>query len=336
MTAEQRRQRLIAAGTAVVLGAFAYANRSDIPRAFDAATGAQTAFLAAGVVLAFGAMWNQAAFHAAAQRAAAQPVTATELVLPVAAAGFMNAVVKSGAMAGLAPMLSESRRQGRSRAATVAGYVLVNVLGHLAFAVTLTIGLVALFLDGRFTRVDAIAAVVFVVFTSVQMIVIGAAVRSREVLRRLYRLPDHVARRLRRQDPSTTNDRSREQADELFDSVQLLRDQPRLAAPAAFHALLVEAIGIGELWCVLRALHVSTTIGVALIAYAVSVLFTIVGFLPGGLGVVEFGLGALLLSFGITKPVTVAAVVLYRVVELWIPMIVGLFAARHLMKARQV
>ncbi len=119
-------------------------------------------------------------------------------------------------------------------------------------------------------------------------------------------------------------------ADELFDAAQRLRSGPRSAIRVLFFAFGVEAIGIAQLWCVLRAVGQHPRLVVPVVAYAVSVLFAIVGFLPGGLGFVEAGLGAVLVSFGLTGATAAAAVVLYRVLELWIPLIVGAIAAHGL------
>ena len=119
-------------------------------------------------------------------------------------------------------------------------------------------------------------------------------------------------------------------SDELFEAVSLVRSRTRAAMPAVMHSLLVEVLGIAELWCVLGALGVRSSLTVPLIAYAVSVLFTIVGFLPGGIGFVEVGLGTILVSSGLARTSAVAAVVLYRVFEFWLPLLGGLLASRVL------
>ena len=308
------------------------ANRSDIPVAWQALQGARPGFVMAGLVLVATALANQAGFHAAAQRVAGQEVRGRDLIVAVSAAGFANLVVKSGAMAGLAPMLTSARRRGRSRAATVAGYLLVSVVGHVAFACVLVAGLVVLVVDGRFGTTDAAAAAAFVVLSAAQVALLRAAFRSREAVRRLYSIPGRIAATLRRRgaiepavEPLDT-----EHADELFDAVQLMRTNGRAMVPVLLHSLGVEIIGVAELYCVLRALGVHAHVSVPIVAYAISVLFTIIGFLPGGIGFVEAGLGAVLISFGVAHGEAVAAVVLYRVLELWIPMTVGLVAARHL------
>jgi uncharacterized protein (TIRG00374 family) len=108
----------------------------------------------------------------------------------------------------------------------------------------------------------------------------------------------------------------------------LVRRQPRRAFPVAVHAIALEAIGVVELWAAAAAVGASTSLLVAFIGYAVSVLFTIVGFLPGGIGFVEISLGAVLTSYGASIATATAAVVVYRAAELWLPLIIGFALAR--------
>ena len=311
----------------VAAAAFLWANRSDVPVATRILRHAHPGFIALGLVLVLVALINQTALHRAAQRATGLEPTFGELLRPIAAGGFLNLVIKSGAMAGMAPLLALATRRNRSRGRTIAGYLLVNVLGHLAFAAALCGSLIVLIVDGRFTRVDAIATGVFALTTAMQLLLVAAAVRSRTAIRRLYAIPHQLVRALRRREDRVEAQSSFEAADELFDSVQLFRKRPRAVMPAVGYALAVEMIGMTQLWCVLRALKIHPPLSVPVVAYSVSVLFTIVGFLPGGLGFVEAGLGAVLVSFGLTVPTAAATIVLYRLLELWIPMLIGAAAA---------
>ena len=313
------------------------ANRADVPVALGALRHARPGFVLIALLLVVVALANQSALHCAAQRAAGMESSPVDLIRPVAAAGFFNLVAKSGAMAGLAPLLQASARRQKSRGATVAAYLLVNVLGHLAFAAVLVCSLIVMATDGRFSRVDAIAAVLFAITTMAQVAAVVAAVRSKSALRRLYRIASQVSRwatpwRRAHTVPTVANDEAPNTiaADELYDAVQLLRKQPRLALPSIAHAGAVEIIGVGQLWCILVALGQPPRIVVPIVAYAISVLFTIIGFLPGGLGFVEAGLGAVLVSFGVTGATAAATVVLYRVMELWLPFLFGAAAAHSL------
>jgi hypothetical protein len=53
------------------------------------------------------------------------------------------------------------------------------------------------------------------------------------------------------------------------------------------------------------------------VVYALTQLIAVVPFTPGGLGVVEAGLAALLVSYGMPAPAAIATVVLYRALTFW-------------------
>jgi len=95
-------------------------------------------------------------------------------------------------------------------------------------------------------------------------------------------------------------------------------------------------VGAGILWASLAAVHVHVGPLAVFAAFVASVLFSFVGFVPGGLGLVELSMVRVLTSFGAPKVPAVAAVVIYRLLDLWLPVLVGAFTARHVRRVRQL
>jgi uncharacterized protein (TIRG00374 family) len=312
-------------------------NRSDAGAAWRALRTVRWPWLALSV--GFAAAWavNQAALHAAAQRSVGLSSRLRDLLIVSMSASFLNLVTKSGGMAGLAAFVADGRRRERPRGRVVAAYLLAIVLGEAAFAVTLLVAIVVIAGDGHLSRSELLAAGVFVVYFGLRMTMFVAASRSRRSIRRLYSIPRRLAARLRRRRDMVEGEESDAYAvaDELYDAVELVRANPSASGPTFVHALLVEVIGVAMLWSVLEALGVPNGVIPPLVAYTVSVLFTIVGFLPGGIGFVEVSTGAVLISFGVAAGTAAAAVVLYRVLELWLPALAGAAAAAHLRRIPQ-
>jgi hypothetical protein len=323
------RHRLLTWSGGIVVAAFAVgfvvANHTELPAAWRTARHADGWWLAAIVALSLAGLVNHSRLHAEAQRAAGVALAAGPALRLSCAAFFLNMVTKSGGMAGMAPFVADARRRGRGRGPTVAGYVLASVLGELAFALTLAVALVVVASDGRLTRGELVAGAAFTALLTVRLATVVAALRSRAAVRRVYGWPRRIAATVRRRPPAPAD---HEAADELHDALHLLRRRPRALAPAVVHALLVEVLGIAMLAAALAAVHSPHGVGEALVAYAVSVLFAIVGFLPGGLGFVEASLGAVLVSFGSPVAEATATVALYRIGELWLPLALGAVAAR--------
>lgn len=311
----------IAVGALVV--AFVVANRSDLPALGRALGHARPGWLLVGLATVAAQALNQAALHATAQRVAGRSVTTRALVAPAAGAFTVNLVTKSSGMAGLSVFLRSADRE--DRAPVIAGYLLVRVVSELAFAAVLAAGLVTVAVGGHLTGAEVGATVVFVLYLGVHLVVFGSALRSRAAVRAVFRVPAHLLDRLRRRPPRDVDPTS---ADELFESLTLLKQQPRRCVPVLGHAVAVELIGVVQVAAAVGAVGIRPSVSVALVAYTVSALFGIIGFLPGGIGFLDVSLGAVLVSYGLVLADASAAVVLYRAVELWLPLLIGALALR--------
>jgi len=197
--------------------------------------------------------------------------------------------------------------------------------------------------DAKLTRADMIAGLAFAAIMLGALTGLVLSMHSRHAFHRVHAFPGRLAQRvpmlMRRPDPGSPSlapHANHVEADGLFDALQALVRRPRATATAFGHAFGAEALGALLLWSVLRALGEHPAWSLPLVAYAVSVLFGVVGFLPGGVGFVEAGLGAVLVSYGVAAPVAAAAVVLYRLFQLWVPVAVGAWAAQSLARSPSI
>lgn len=87
--------------------------------------------------------------------------------------------------------------------------------------------------------------------------------------------------------------------------------------------ILLEA---GALWLVMTAFNIDLNGVEALAVYAVSQLIGGLPGTPGGLGVTEFGMVAVLAAYGFPAATTVAPILVYRIVSYWLPAGLSLLA----------
>ena len=303
---------------AAAVTAFVWLNRRDVPDAWRAARHASPGWLVLGLVacVAYVAVYGMA--RRAALAAFGVVLGPRAAVRAALVAHSLNIVTKSGGLAGLAVYREEARRRGAPASRVLGGYVLAVVLGDIAFACTLAGALLLLVADGRFTTSDAFATALVVVYFATITTVVVAAARSRDAIRRLHAIPA----RLRRRPPDHAP------ADELFDAVAEVRRRPRSVLPAFAWLVGIEALGVAMLWCALAAFGVRTGLTTPLVGYAISVLFSMVGVLPAGIGFAEASLGAVLVSFDVAGPTATVVVLTSRVLETWIPLGLGLVVAR--------
>ena len=85
------------------------------------------------------------------------------------------------------------------------------------------------------------------------------------------------------------------------------------------------AFDIFVLWASFRALRSAPEVSIVWIAYLIGQLGNWLP-LPGGIGGVEIGLIGVLVLFGLPVATATAAVLLYRVIELWLPAALGIVA----------
>lgn len=250
-----------------------------------------------------------------------QPRTDVFRLLPATAASIaINLVAKSAGLAGMASFLARAHRRGEPRGRVIAAYLLATVLTEVGFVVVLLVALASVAAGGNLTVTESVAAVVFAIYTAARLGLLVVAAQSQTLLRRLWSLPRRAVDRLLRRPPQPPNT---ETPDELYDAVALARRRPWSAMPSLLAAVGVDLCAVVMLWAAILAITGENRPAAAFVAYGVSSLFGIVGFLPGGIGFVEVGGVALLVGAGLTAPAATAVMLLYRMFDFWIPLAVG-------------
>jgi uncharacterized protein (TIRG00374 family) len=320
------------AGLVTLLAAwFVIGNGAELGKSLTAVGDADSRWLAVGLVVALVGLLNKGMLQAAAQRAAGLDAPALSLVPVSAAAGALNDIAKSSGVAGVAAFLADADRRSRPSGPTIAAYALASIAGDVAFCALLVITLHLLGSTGHLSRGDTTAAVVFALLTMVKLAVLVTAVHSRRSVRRLCSVPARLVALVRRRPASTAWQAA---ADELFDAASLIGGRPRRCLVVEAHALATELVGIVVLWASMAAVGIDVHPIVPVVGYGVAVLFANVSFLPAGVGFVELSLGAVLVRFGIAGADAAAAVLVFRLFDLWLPLVVGAWCARGVRRAR--
>lgn len=321
--------------TAVVALAavFVAANRSQAPAAWRAANGADPALLAVAAALSLVRLAGEGQMQRASQRAVRLNTGRAAALRLGAAAHFLNAIVKSGGMAGLTVYSGDAHRRGLPQGTVAVAYVVTMALADLALGLSLVAAIALTSTTGRLSGAVTIAAAVFTVYLGARLALIAYGARSPANVERLLAVPHRV---LARFDAGRHAGASFDEATgEAFEAISSLRRRPLAAAPTLAWAIGLQLVGAAQLAAVLSSVDGARGADVALAGYSLALLFGIVGLLPSGAGSTDLSLGVVLVSFGSTVAQAAAAVALYRLVELWLPVTVGALAARGLVH-RQV
>ena len=312
---------------AALAGFFLVAHRHELPVTWQAVHDADRRWLAVGVLVAIAATVNKGMLQAAAQRAAGLDTSPLALVRITAAADALNDVTKTNGLAGMALFLRRAGQRHQGRGPTVAAYVLATLAANAAFVALLLISLELLSSHGGVTRSQQTATAVFLVVFTAKVLTLATAARSRSSVRALFRIPTRLLDIVRRRAPHPVDPAP---ADALFDATLLIRRRFRHLAVVEAHALMAQLIGMATLWVALSAVGEPVHPIVPVVGYAIALLFSQVSVVPGGLGFVEVSLGAVLVRFGAHGASAAAAVLVFRLFQLWLPLAIGTWCARSL------
>jgi uncharacterized membrane protein YbhN (UPF0104 family) len=195
------------------------------------------------------------------------------------------------------------------------------------FLLTSAPSVVMLFLLGVGLATGILPGESRLLLTAVPAAVAAAAIAATLGLRRLARAAEA---RVRRQGEGSRWFRLAPALLALADGVEEALHQVREADPLLFVGL-VGFLVFDQLafWASFRAVGASPDVAVIWIAYLIGQLGNWIP-VPGGIGGVELGLVGALVVFGLPAVTATAAVLLYRVIELWIPAVMGIAAFAQL------
>ena len=343
-TAAKRPSRISAgavvrlAGLALVVGFaiwFVIANRAQLPEVLRAARTARPAYLVLAITLGVSFLVNYAAIHYFTYRAMGLRIPFREMFTLATAGHFLNMLLANTGGFGALPLYyRDADRRHQSRALVTGAYLVVAQLGHLVFAGVLILAMIIAWADGEVTQTEWAASAVFAAYTLGSLALLLAALTSRRTTRFLHGLPARMFRLLRPGRERRATAPGANEADELYETMQLLLHRPGALFVPFVLSIATELIGIPTVWSVLMAFNAHPSAADPIIAYAIGVTFSIVGFLPAGLGFAEAGMGVALTSAGIAGPTVAVTVVTYRAIEVWIPFLAGALATRAAMARR--
>lgn len=217
---------------------------------------------------------------------------------------MIAAVMPFGGVASFIALVTRFGPYGVTRNDAVLAVMLYSVVGHLSFLLVAIPVMLWLALQHSATGIIWIGGAVVVASVTGIGLLVSALVNGK-------RLPRVIDTR-------------------LPEVVQAFRAQAQgislparsLAIPIVF-SLGGDLCGAASMWLALRALHVDITVPAAAAAYVVGTLLMLAAPIFQGLGVVEVSVTLVLQQLGVPLPQALGATILYRLVEVWLPVVLG-------------
>jgi hypothetical protein len=250
-----------------------------------------------------------------------------------AAATFVNYVMPSGGVSGIAVFVNAAKKNRRSTGKITLAAALFVLMDQIAFIAVLALGIIVLIRRNDLTIAEITASVVFLFIASLLAFTLYLGYRSADAmgafLARLVRLVNAILRPIIRRD-YLQEARAYSFAHEMADGLASLPDNPRSLLRPFFLALLNKSLMICILFCAFLAFQVPYSPGTVVGGYAIGYLFTIVTPTPAGIGFVEGVLPLALRSLRVAWSQAVVITIVYRAMTFWVPLGVGAMAFRNL------
>jgi uncharacterized protein (TIRG00374 family) len=240
-----------------------------------------------------------------------------------------NKVVKSAGAAGLVPYLAHADRTGHARSRATAAYMSAKLAETISLcllvAVAVTAGAATGSLHGG-ALYGAIGSAVYAIVVGIGLVlmasrrslVVSLAARSRQMRAKVRARFGHPER-----------DVEGCAGHELACAMSRLRADRQATFALLGTAVFGKLLGCAALALVLAGLGVHLDPATMLLVYTLTIMAALVGPLPGGIGVADASLGALLIANGVPGAAAAGAVIAFRLLDLWIPLFVGAIAGAH-------
>ncbi len=234
---------------------------------------------------------------------------------------FVNHVFPSGGVTGIS-YFGVRMRDGDELTGGKATLVQVMKLGltFLSFEVLILFGLVFLAAKGRVSNLTILVAAslstLLVVGTLGFAYIVGSKHRINAFFVTTTRIINRVIQLVRPSHPETINIyRARQLFDDFHDNYQAIKQNYSQLRGPFWWAVLANATEVMALYVVFIAFGHAVNVGAVILAYAVANFAGLVSVLPGGVGIYEALMTAVLASAGVPAGVSLPVIVMYRVVN---------------------
>ena len=213
-------------------------------------------------------------------------------------------VIPFGSASSLVMMTRQFGAYGVTNPAAVLSFALYSLIGYLTFAVVLIPVLIWMIAHGTASGVIEIAAVVLLAVLLAALMLFVRLMRGRPLPEALQKhIPVGIS--------------------SFLTDLRSHKIQPRSLVLPGLLALAGDLLGPLCLYASLRAAHIHPGVGVVAAGYVVGTLFVLVAPIFQGVGIVELSMTVMLQQLGVPVSAALGATLIYRIGEVWLPVIFG-------------
>ncbi len=243
---------------------------------------------------------------------------------------LVNNVFPSGGVSGFSyfglRMQSEGVRAGRATLVQAMRFILL----FISFQVLILAGLLILAIGGGVSNLVILIAgslaTLAVVGTAILGFILGSQKRIKGFFTFMTRAVNRVINVVRPKHPETINiERVQRLFNDLHENYMVLRKKPQVLKMPLFYALLANIGEILTIYVVYIAFGSLVNIGAVIIAYAIANFAGFISVLPGGVGIYEGLMTAVLVAAGVPAGVSIPVTIMYRVLNIGLQLPLGYY-----------
>ena len=233
---------------------------------------------------------------------------------------FVNHVFPSGGVTGLSYFGLRLRSEDVRAAKSTIVQAMKLVLVFLSFEILLMLGMFILAVNGRASNmtifIGSSLSTLLIVGTAAFAYLVGSRSRIEAFLTALTALLNRIIQVVRPMYPETINiAKARKVFGEFHEDYNLISSQVDKLNKPFWWAMVANITEIGVVLLVFIAFGQYVNVGAIILAYAVANFAGLVSVLPGGVGIYEALMTAVLATAGVPASVSLPAIVMYRVVN---------------------
>ncbi len=250
---------------------------------------------------------------------------------------FVNHVFPSGGVSGFSYFTARLKPYGISTAQATLTQTMRFVLTFASYVILLFLGLFLLAIGGGASNM-IILITCSLAFSTVFAIIVGVyTVSSKERInifsQSLVKFVNRILQFIRPKHPETISLKRVEKVfNEMHENYIVLKEKLPLMRRPFFYSMLANITELATIYVVYIAYGQFVNPGAVIIAYALANFAGLVAVLPGGIGIYEGLMTAVLVSAGVPAGLAISVTIMYRVLNMMVSLPIGYYFYHRALK----
>lgn len=333
MTEKQRKQRwkmILTVATVLALIGLAWAVRDQLLQTLRNLANVSIGFVLLIIPLEFFNHLSQAKLYQSMFRILGERFRTRSMLRLSLELNFINSVFPSGGVSGFSYLSIRLKSEKISTAQATLVQLMRFILIFISFQILLFIGLLLLAIGGQandfILLISGSLATLMLVGTLLLAYIVGSKSRINTFFIFVTRFINSVIHLVHRKNPEAISiEKARSTLEELHENYMEIRRNVNVLKKPLVYALLANLTEIGAIYVTYVAFGHWVNPGAVILAYAVANFAGLVSVLPGGVGIYEGLMTAVLAAGGVPAAVSLPVTVMYRVVNMAVQLPPGYF-----------